>query len=119
MTDKASGLAAKAVNVAPRVRPSLGCLDFLVEFLHTNSHENTMRKTMKIFTYMDSMSQGVPKSVQKRLESPDGLQTSRLDLPQERRKGREERIPFRSNCADVHIHFCTTLSVTKLLENLN
>ena len=24
-----------------------------------------MRKTMKIFTYMDSMSQGVPKSVKK------------------------------------------------------
>ena len=66
------------------------------------------------------MSQGVPKSVKKRLESPDGFQTSRLDLPQERRKGREERIPFLGQIMLMFTHlFCTTLSVTKLLENLN
>ncbi len=56
-TDCASGSAVKAVNLAPRIRPSLGCLEAV--------------KQRPLWVHDRSAN-----------EWPDGLQTSRLDLPQ-------------------------------------
>ena len=79
------------------------CHHFLVEFLHTNSHENTMRKTMKIFTYIDPMSQGVPKSVKKKVGIAWWASNIAVGSSSGKAKGPWRKNPFsRSNHADVH-----------------